>query len=53
MENKMNEVLGGASNPSTASQGNPVGEQLARLLSFTRDMLINKTSHFFLLSSSS
>ncbi|PHT42434.1 hypothetical protein CQW23_16459 [Capsicum baccatum] len=48
IENNMNEVLGSASNPSAPSQGNPVGEQLARLLSSTRDMLINQTSRFFL-----
>ncbi|PHU11245.1 hypothetical protein BC332_18175 [Capsicum chinense] len=48
IENNMNEVLESASNPSAPSQGNPVGEQLARLLSSTRDMLINQTSRFFL-----
>ncbi|KAF3648912.1 hypothetical protein FXO38_17935 [Capsicum annuum] len=47
-ESNVNEVLGSASNPSAPSQGYPVGEQLARLLSSTRDMLINQTSRFFL-----
>nr|XP_033516077.1 ubiquitin-like domain-containing protein CIP73 isoform X5 [Nicotiana tomentosiformis] len=47
-ENNTNEVLGSASNTFTPSQGIPEVEQLARLLSSTRDMLISQTAQRFL-----
>ncbi|OIT35021.1 hypothetical protein A4A49_62118, partial [Nicotiana attenuata] len=47
-ENNTNEVLGSASNTSTPSQGIAEVEQLARLLSSTRNMLINQTAQRFL-----
>ncbi|KAJ8562256.1 hypothetical protein K7X08_011547 [Anisodus acutangulus] len=46
-ENNVNEVLRSAFNLPAPSQGIPV-EQLARMMSSTRDMLINETSQFFL-----
>nr|XP_016515282.1 PREDICTED: ubiquitin domain-containing protein DSK2-like isoform X1 [Nicotiana tabacum] len=47
-ENNTNEVRGSAFNPFTPSQGIPEVEQLARLLSSTRDMLISQTEQRFL-----
>ncbi|XP_019256009.1 PREDICTED: deubiquitination-protection protein dph1-like isoform X2 [Nicotiana attenuata] len=47
-ENNTNEVLGSASNTFTPPQGIPEVEQLARLLSSTRDMLISQTAQRFL-----
>lgn len=47
-ENNTNEVLESASNTFTPSQGIPEVEQLARLMSSTRDMLISQTAQRFL-----
>nr|XP_016447815.1 PREDICTED: ubiquitin-NEDD8-like protein RUB2 isoform X1 [Nicotiana tabacum]XP_016447816.1 PREDICTED: ubiquitin-NEDD8-like protein RUB2 isoform X1 [Nicotiana tabacum] len=52
-ENNTNEVRGSAFNPFTPSQGIPEVEQLARLLSSTRDMLISQTEQRFLVSACS